>query len=156
MKDDCTRLRECQHQRYAIQELRAPVEGYLRWILIYTTRIEGIDHLDFQDHVMTHPTREACIADLLEAINDDKEVCWYNLFEAKDHIQTFFNIDHTDDEVREDLRRGVVPLGRFEGKPKTFTLAQEIEDYIAEEIAHIKWLEQGCRLDKNGYMIYDL
>ena len=156
MKDKYENLRKLQNQRYAVQELRAPVEGYLRWMLIYTTKIEGSDGFDFQDHVMTHPTREACMFDLLNAIENGEEVCWFNLFEAKDYIQTFYNIDHTDKEVREEFKSDLKNVERYEGTRKTFTLTQEIEDYIAEEIAHTKWLEQGCRLDKEGYMIYEL
>ena len=33
---------------------------------------------------------------------------------------------------------------------------QEIEDYIADDIATEKWAEQGYRLDKEGYMVYEL
>ena len=151
MKDDFTLLQKLQNQRYAVEDLRAPVEGYLRWMLIYTTKIEGIDHLDFQDHVVTHPCREACIADLLEAINSGEEICWYNLFEAKDYIQTYYNIDHTDEKVRNEFRRDMEIRERFcSVKPKTITLAQEIEDYIAEEIAHTQWLEEILSAGEKG------
>lgn len=151
MKDDFTLLQKLQNQRYAVENLRAPVEGYLRWMLIYTTKIEGIDHLDFQDHVVTHPCREACIADLLEAINSGEEICWYNLFEAKDYIQTYYNIDHTDEQVRNEFRRDMRIKERYLGiKPKTFTLAEEIEEHIAEEIAHTQWLEEIMSAGKKG------
>lgn len=157
MNDKFENLRKVQNQRYAIQRVIAPVEGEHTWVLTYTTKIEGKDFLDFDDHVMTHPSKEACLANLLDCIYVGDEICWFNIFEAKGRIDTFYNIDHSDKAVREEFRRDVERCPeRFGKNPATITLTQEIEDYIAEEIAHIKWLEQGCRLDEEGYMIYDL
>lgn len=157
MKDKIEILRKVQNQRYAIKRVMAPVEGERTWVLTYTTKIEGKDILDFDDHVEMHPSKEACVGSLLDWVALGREICWFSLFEAKGRVDTFYNIDHTDKEVREEFRRDIEKCPeRFGNNLATITLTQEIEDYIAEEIATEKWAEQGYRLDEEGNMIYDL
>ncbi len=149
MKDKYENLRKLQKQRYAIKRSIAPHEGSGHWVLIYTTKIEDSDNIDFYDNAMIHHTKEACLGHLLDCMRLGDEICWFNIIEAKEKVDTFYNIDHSDKEVREDFRHEMKNHAMI-------TLIQEIEDYIADDIATEKWAEQGYRLDKEGYMIYEL
>lgn len=149
MSDDYENIRRLQNQRYIVSPNGRPsLDGVHRWIVTYTVSKGG----DYLECVMTFPTRENCMEWLVEGLDHGEEIVWFHLIEATQPIQTFVNADHTDKEVRKEMR----DLYRYDENPEMISLAEEIDEYIEDDIVEKAWMDQGMRIGPNGEMIYEL
>lgn len=149
MSGDYENIRRLQNQRYIVSPNGRPSFDFdNRWIVTYTVAEGG----DYREHVMTSNTRENCIAFMLEALHFGEEIVWFHLIEATEPIQTFVNADHTDKEVRREMRN----LYHYDKNPKMINLTEEIDEYIEDDIVDKAWRDQGMRIGPNGEMIYEL
>jgi hypothetical protein len=152
MKDEYENLRKLQNQRYMIEQDGRHFGEKHYWLVNYTRSVKGNYPNDLFDSVMTLPTKEACVDWLLEQIQCGEEIVWFQIVEAKKSIQKFVNVDHSNKEIRNDMRR----MYDYDKDRAMINLTKEIDDYIDDDIIHNLWMEQGMRLGPNGEMIYEL
>ena len=149
MSDDYENIRRLQNQRFIVSPNGRPSLDFdHRWIVTYAVAEGG----DYRQCVMTFPTRESCMSFMLEGLHFGEEIVWFHLIEATQPIQTFVNADHTDKEVRREMR----DLYHYDENPDMISLTEEIDEYIEDDIVDKAWMDQGMRMGPNGEMIYEL